>query len=55
MDVQLRNAGELSEQYRDVEDVDEGGKTVSITDSTVATYAFDDEPTLTAKVIKPIP
>ena len=24
------------------------GKTVSITDSTVATYAFDDEPTLTS-------
>ena len=27
-----------------LKDVDEGGKTVSITDSTVATYAFDDEP-----------
>ena len=33
-----------------LKDVDEGGKTVSITDSTVATYAFDDEPTLPAKV-----
>ena len=31
-----------------LKDVDEGGKTVSITDSTVATYAFDDEPTLTS-------
>ena len=31
-----------------LKDVDEGGKTVSITNSTVATYAFDDEPTLTS-------
>ena len=31
-----------------LKDVDEGGKTVSVTNSTVATYAFDDEPTLTS-------
>ena len=31
-----------------LKDVDEDGKTVSITNSTVATYAFDDEPTLTS-------
>ena len=31
-----------------LKDVDEGGKTVSITNSTVATYAFDDVPSLTS-------
>ena len=31
-----------------LKDVDEDGKTVSVTNSTVATYAFDDEPTLTS-------
>ena len=38
----------LSASAGTLKDVDEGGKTVSITNSTVATYAFDDEPTLTS-------
>ena len=52
MDVQPGDETGSHQSKMVCQDVDEGGKTVSITDSTVATYAFDDEPTLTsAKVI----
>ena len=51
-DVQPGDETQVSYQCsRTLKDVDEGGKTVSITNSTVATYAFDDEPTLTSAMV----